>query len=62
MPKSREKIEKIIGFDSSIKNVVVEPETNGNDAEVKIAACRCVTSAFRCIKNASKTMDLQRLA
>ena len=62
MSKSREKIEKIIGFDSSIKNVVVEPETNGNDAGVKIVACGCDGIAFRCSKNASKITDFKRLA
>ena len=55
MPKSQEKIKKIIGFDSSIKNVVVELETNGNYAGVKIVACRCGNLDFRCSKNALKT-------
>ena len=62
MVQSREKSKIEIGFDSFIKNVVVELETNGNCPRVKIVACGCTALAFRCPQNASKTLDFERWA
>ena len=62
MVQSPKKIEKIIGFDSCIRNVIMESETNGNGPGVKNVACGPPALGFRGSKNASKTMDFECLA
>ena len=52
----------IIGFDKTIRNVVIVPETKAEGPGVKIVACGPRALDFRCSKNASKTTDLERSA
>ena len=56
------KSKKIIGFDKTIGNVVMVPDTHGNGLGVKTVACGPPALDFGGSKNASETIDFRRLA